>query len=172
MDTINIAISYVHEKGYGFGVVPNTGEQCFIPPHVLDGAGVSRGDIVSAHVVTNPNEEQRQNTRWCALNLVTGDNVSAITPLPEPAEPTPEPMSAPDLDAAVLAELTLSAYLSTGEIAQAMGVDTTTANNSATRLFNSGQISKAEVYSRPDQSRASFLLWAEVASDFLDVEDR
>ena len=166
MDTINIAISYIHEKGYAFGVVPETGEQCFIPPHVMDGAGAHRGDVVEAHVVTNPNEEQRQNTRWCALRLI-GDAPAEVE-----ARPTPEPMSVADLDAAVFAELTLSAYLSTGEIAQAMGVDTTAANNSATRLFNAGRISKAEVYSKPDQSRASFLLWAKVASDFLDVDDR
>lgn len=167
MDTINIAISYIHEKGYAFGVVPETGEQCFIPPHVLDGAGAHRGDVVEAHVVTNPNEMLRQNTRWCALRLIGG------APAAEAEErPAPEAMTVADLDAAVFAELTLSAYLSTGEIAQAMGVDTTTANNSATRLFNAGRISKAEVYSKPDQSRASFLLWAKVASDFLDVDDR
>ena len=170
MTTIEIAISYIHEKGYAFGVVPETGEQCFIPPHVMDGAGAQRGDLVEAHVVTNPNEMLRQNTRWCALNLVAGDSVSAEQADTE--RQTPEPMTVADLDAAVFAELTLSAYLSTGEIAQAVGVDTTTANNSATRLFNAGRISKAEVHSRPDQSRASFLLWAKVASDFLGGDDR
>ena len=162
MDTINIAISYIHDKGYGFGVVPNTGEQCFIPPHVLDGAGVARGDVVSAHVVTNPNEDQRQNTRWCALNLVTGGGISASHPA----------LPASGLDEQVLAEVKLSAYLSTSEIAQALGVDTTAAHNSAQRLFAANKIVKAEVYSKPDQSRASFVLWATVVSDFLGVEDR
>lgn len=168
MTTIEIAISYIHEKGYAFGVVPETGEQCFIPPHVMDGAGAHRGDVVEAHVVTNPNEMLRQNTRWCALRLVDGAPADAEAE----ARPAPEPVSVADLDAAVFAELTLSAYLSTGEIAQAVGVDTTTANNSATRLFNAGRISKAEVHSRPDQSRASFLLWARVASDFLGGDER
>lgn len=168
MTTIEIAISYIHEKGYAFGVVPETGEQCFIPPHVMDGAGAHRGDVVEAHVVTNPNEMLRQNTRWCALRLIDDAPADAEAE----ARPTPEPMTVADLDAAVFAELALSAYLSTGEIAQAVGVDTTTANNSATRLFNAGRISKAEVHSRPDQSRASFLLWARVASDFLGGDDR
>lgn len=165
MDTINIAISYVHEKGYGFGVVPNTGEQCFIPPHVLDGAGVGRGDIVSAHVVTNPNEDQRQNTRWCALNLVCEKPVAQ-------EEPTRERVAASELDADVLAEVRTSAYLSTSEIAWALAIDTTAAHNSAARLFAANKIVKAEVYSKPDQSRASFVLWATVVSDFLDVDDR
>ena len=169
MDTIDIAISYVHEKGYAFGVVPDTGEQCFIPPHVLDGSGAERGDVVTAHVVTNPNEDQRQNTRWCALNLATGGSIIDAQP---PLDTPRERVSAHDLDAEVLGEVCLSAYLSTGEIAQALGVDTTTAHNSAARLFSAKKIVKAEVYARPDQSRASFVLWAKVTSDFLDVNDR
>ena len=169
MDTIDIAISYVHEKGYGFGVVPETGEQCFIPPHVMEGSGAERGDIVSAHVVTNPAEPQREKTRWCAVNLATGGSaIDAQPPLDTPRER----VSASDLDAAVLDEVRLSAYLSTGEIAQALGVDATTAHNSAARLFAAKKIVKAEVYARPDQSRASFVLWAKAASDFLGADDR
>lgn len=169
MDTINIAISYIHDKGYAFGVVPETGEQCFIPPHVLDGSKAQRGDVVAAHVVTNPNEMMRQNTRWCALNLVGGGPEAQPH---APSKPASERMSASDLDAEVLAEIKLSAYLSTSEIAQALGVDTTAAHNAAARLFAANKIVKAEVYARPDQSRASFVLWSKATSGFLDVDDR
>ena len=163
MNTIEITISNIHERGFAFGVSEQSAEQCFIPPHVLDGSGAQRGDTVTVQVVVNPNEKQRENTRWCAINIMRGGDTE------RKGEPAPVRNMAA-LDAEVLDYICAEGYVSSGDIAFALEVDAKTAGNSAYRLFNAGKIAKADVYSKVGLQRPSFILWAETAASFMEVD--
>lgn len=165
MNTILLTLTNIHERGFAFGVNEETAEQCFIPPHVLDGTDANRGDSVMAQVVPNPNERQRENTRWCAINLMKAERSAKPEAVPEVRQKTPA-----ELDEDVFECICAEPYVSSGDIALDLGVNVTTASNSANRLFNSGRISKADVYAKAGQQRPSFILWTESASNFMEVD--
>ena len=159
MNITNITISNAHERGFAFAITED-GDQVFIPPHVADNHALSAGVSLRAQVATNPNEAQRDNTRFVAVLL---------RPDEEPKEVQPEPtVGTAALDKKTLTAIRHSYFVSTAQIAEALGVDTRTAGNSAHRLFNAGMIAKADVHGRVGQSRPSFILWADQASDFLE----
>lgn len=162
---VNLTISNTHEKGFAFAVT-DEGDQVFIPPHVADGYNLARGTTnVPAQVVTNPNEQQRSNTRWVAVLL------HPETAQPEPAQEA-KPLSMAELDAQVYDAIISDYFVSTGDIAAALDIeDQRTVGNSAQRLFNAGRISRAEVYNRVGQARPTMILWAEKASDFIAERD-
>ena len=166
MNIINLTISNMHPRGFAFGI-SGEGEQCFVPPHVVDGRSINRGDSVWAQVVLNPNLEQRSNTKWCAVNFIEDQakDVDVEALVPNKADRTPEV-----LDAEVLEIIQEDCVVTTAIIADATGTDTKTAGNSANRLFNAGHIAKADVYARCGLQRPNFIMWAAKASDFLEVE--
>ena len=166
MNTILLTLTNIHPKGFAFGVSEATAEQCFIPPHVLDGIEANRGDSVIAQVVPNPNERQRENTRWCAINLMR-DAAGKVEPVaaPEVKQRTPA-----ELDEEVFECICAEQYVSSGDIALDLGVNVTTAGNSANRLFNAGRISKADVYAKAGQQRPSFILWTDSVSNFMEAD--
>ena len=160
MNITNITISNAHERGFAFAITED-GDQVFIPPHVADSHNLSAGIGLTAQLAINPNEAQRNNTRFVAVLLRPGE---------EPKEVQPEPtVGTAALDEKVLTAIRRSYFVSTAQIAETLGVDTRTAGNSAHRLFNAGKIAKADVHGRVGQSRPSFILWADQASDFLEA---
>ncbi len=165
-----ILITNAHPDGFAFAL-NEAGEQIFIPPYAIDGAELQRGKRYQAVLIENHKEHQRERTPWMAVSVI-GDT-PAPTPAPaaepEPVEgPYETPLTAQELDEAVHELICESSYITTGELAGHLDVTTTTAGNSATRLFNAGKISKADVYAKVGQSRPSFILWASKASDFLE----
>ena len=159
-----ILITNHHPDGFGFAL-NEAGEQVFIPPYAIDGAELQRGKRYQAVLIENHKEHQRERTPWMAVSVI-GD-----TPAPEPEPvkgPYETPLTAQELDEAVHELICESSYITTGELAGHLNVTTTTAGNSAMRLFNAGKISKADVYAKVGQSRPSFILWASKASDFLE----
>jgi hypothetical protein len=159
-----ILITNHHPDGFGFAL-NEAGEQVFIPPYAIDGAELQRGKHYQAVLIENHKEQQRERTPWMAVSVI-GDTP---TPAAEP-EPVKGPfetaMTAEELDDAVYDLICECAIVTSGELAEHLDVTTTTAGNSATRLFNAGKISKADVYAKVGQSRPSFILWASKASDF------
>ena len=159
-----ILITNHHPDGFGFALT-EAGEQIFIPPYAIDGAELQRGKRYQAVLIENHKEHQRERTPWMAVSVI-GDTP---TPAAEPVDgPYETPLTAQELDEAVHELICESSYITTGELAGHLDVTTTTAGNSAMRLFNAGKISKADVYAKVGQSRPSFILWASKASDFLE----
>mgnify|MGYP002641058428 CR=1 FL=1 len=165
-----ILITNHHPDGFGFALT-EAGEQVFIPPYAIDGAELQRGKRYQAVLIENHKEHQRERTPWMAVSVICDAPAAAPAPAaePEPAEgPYETPLTAQELDEAVHELICESSYITTGELAGHLNVTTTTAGNSAMRLFNAGKISKADVYAKVGQSRPSFILWASKASDFLE----
>ena len=154
----NITITNIHPRGFAFAI-SDEGDQVFIPPHIANGTPLKIGDKLMSQLVINPNEIERRNTKFLAVVL----NSEAEAPVKV------EPVGIEELDQKVLTTICDEIYITTAEIAKHLGVSTTTAGNSAYRLFNAGEIAKADVYAKVGQSRPSFILWAENARDFLEA---
>jgi hypothetical protein len=159
-----ILITNYHPDGFAFALT-EAGEQVFIPPYAIDGAELQRGKRYQAVLIENHKEHQRERTPWMAVSVIGDTPAPAAEPVKGPYE---TPLTAEELDEAVHEMIRESGLVTSGELAEHLDVTTTTAGNSATRLFNAGKISKADVYAKVGQSRPSFILWASRASDFLE----
>ena len=161
-----ILITNHHPDGFAFAL-NEAGEQVFIPPYAIDGAELQRGKRYQAVLIENHKEHQRERTPWMAVSVIGDTPAPAVEPEPVKG-PYETAMTAEELDETVYDLICECAIVTSGELAEHLDVTTTTAGNSATRLFNAGKISKADVYAKVGQSRPSFILWASKASDFLE----
>ena len=160
-----ILITNYHPDGFAFALTEAC-EQIFIPPYAIDGVELERGKRYQAVLVENHKAHQREHTPWMAVSVL----VNEPTVTPEPAEavtPNEEPRIE-DRDEAIFNLICESDYMTSAELAEHSGLDSKTASNSANRLYIAGRIAKADVYNRVGQVRASFTLWAESASKFVE----
>lgn len=167
-----ILVTNYHPDGYGFALT-EAGEQIFIPPYARDGVDLERGKRYQAVLVENHKSEQRERTPYMAVSVLIEEH----TAKPEPAEaatpatsatPAAEEVSIEARDEVIYNLICDGGYTTSAELAEYSGFDRTTTVNSALRLFNAGKIARADVYNRVGQSRASFTLWAESASKFVE----
>ena len=157
-----VTISNIHERGFGFAVTHGTGEQVFIPPHTLAGHKLRAGDTVEAVLVVNSSDRSIHGTPWMAVRLDGGEEAVAHVTDSNLADD----VSA--RDKAVLDTVNENVYVTTAEIAATVGIDPKSAGNSALRLHNAGKVARADVYAKPGQQRASFVLWATDAKRFVE----
>jgi len=159
----DITLTHVNARGFAFGVT-DTGDRAFLPPHAVNMSTMKVGDTVSAQLVVNPDEAQRATTRFMAVVV---DAPAQDAPAPAEQSEAGE-MKARDLT--VYNVICESTYLTASEIAEVAGLDSKTVHNSANRLFKAGKIARADVHNKPDQARASFVLWAKDGARFVDGE--
>jgi hypothetical protein len=149
MQTADIYCLRVHEAGFAFGARTDNGEQVYIPPGVVRGAGVKEDEVVNCAMIVNthPNSDQ---TPWCVIRV---NRNTAHEPVAQPTE---------TIDERVLQLVREQGMLTTAEVAQEFPerLNAISAHNLMLRLFDAGKLAKADVYARPDQGRASFCLWA------------
>ena len=169
-------VTHMHNHGFGFGCVWNADgqpEQCFIPAPLAANQNLDAGDRV--RVIVSPNfADKSEGTPWQVIKIMPKDEILAdgkviVRHSHTPREPDKIAQARDDLDDRVLAFIKETGYATAAEIAASVGVDPQTASNSAQRHFNANKIARAAVYHRADQSRASFVLYASEANDFLEV---
>lgn len=152
MQTADIYCLRVHEAGFAFGARTDNGEQVYIPPGVVRGAGVKEDEVVNCSMIVNthPNSDQ---TPWCVIRV----NRNAA-----PADPQPVAQPVENIEDQVLQLVREQGMITTAEVAQEFPerLNATSAHNLMMRLFAAGKLAKADIYARPDQGRASFCLWA------------
>ena len=164
-----VIITNVHERGFAFAVT-SEGEQVFVPPYAKDGLNAIAGDKFEAVLVPNTSDPSRQGTPWMAVRLIS-DQPDVAVDKPETAPAPEKALTVADLDEQVFSIIKDEYYVTATDIADHLGLDDQrTAGNSAQRLFNSGRIARAEVYNRVGQKRPSFVIYAENASNFVEVE--
>lgn len=160
-----IIISNIIESGTAFGFVADTGEQVFIPSNVMKASNAEL--FVPVVAVLVPNNYQSERTPWLAAVIKSG--TPAPAPVPGSKERDPS-IAMAERDQRILdALIDEFAYGVTSEIAEFTGIDPKSTNNSLNRLFAAGKIAKADVYSSPEQSRASVVLWALDAKRFMEA---
>lgn len=155
MQTADIYCLRVHEAGFAFGARTDNGEQVYIPPGVVRGAGVKEDEVVNCSMIVNthPNSDQ---TPWCVIRV----NRNAAPVVAFAPEEVVQPTQT--IEDRVLQLVQETGMITTAEVAAEFPdrLDATTAYNLMLRLFTAGKLAKADVYARPDQARASFCLWA------------
>ena len=156
MERVTIFCKSIIKTGSAFGVRTDTGEQVFLSPAVVRGSRLYEGEVVDVIVV--PNAHRDATTEWFGIRICRDNNEA-----PKPA------MS---IDDRAYSTIKISdGYLTTAEMAELLGTDTTIAHNALLRLFNQGKIAKADVYGSGGQSRPSFCLWAASAKTFVGEEE-
>lgn len=168
MEKSIIITNIPQDRGFAFAMTMD-GEQVFIPPYAKDGMNVAAGDRADAVLVPNTLDTHRNNTPWMAVRLMsdTVDPQPVVEPEPAPAEANPALDDIEARDHAVMDVISSEAYVTVAEIAEALNIEPRTAGNSAQRLFHAGRVARAEVHRRPDQQRASFVMYASDASLFV-----
>ena len=158
MEYQEMIISNVHTRGFAFAVCRETGEQVFIPPFVALLQKLEVGISVRGRLVVNPKNGANNTTPWQCIS---------IKEMEDKPEVDAAQQSTPD--AAILEFIRdyRGGYLTTKDIAEDLGIEHRTAGNATQRLFTDGKIAKAEVHSRPDQTRATIILWAATANCFV-----
>ena len=175
-----IFIVNIIASGSGFAQMAGSGEAVFIPASVVNGAQLQVGERVDAVLVPNMNE-LREKTPWRAVR-VPRDGIE-LPPLPKNLTGH-DPVTGRSLDQMCYDVLVASsrgslsvgseiAFMTTREVADDLNADMKMVGNALQRLFNAGRISRAEVHHRVGQARASFILWALQAKDFVgpDAEE-
>ena len=159
MERVQIFCKAIIKAGSAFGVRTDTGEEAFIPPTLVQGAGLREGETVDGILV--PNMRKGATTEWFAVRICRDDR------------PSPPPPALSIDDRAYIAIKAADGYLSTAEMADILKTDTSLAHNALLRLFNQGKLAKADVYASGGQSRPSFCLWAASAKIFVgeDIDD-
>ena len=188
---VSATISNAHPRGFGFAIT-DEGEQIFIPPHVVIDQVLTLGDRREIQIVPNPYHIHRNRTQWLAVSFSDDAQLADTTPTQSdleaeraaswqtmPAEilaeddPTDEPYETRESrDEAVYGYICSQMYCTSTELGSHIGTDARTAANSAMRLFNAGRIAKADVYGRVGLKRATMILWAKSADDFVGGDDQ
>ena len=142
---VNIIVS-----GSGFGVTSD-GTSVFVPPRVVSAAKAEIGDVFTANLIQNDLNPSGR-TPLLAVRL-------------ERAEPPQEPQAVGHRDRII--EMLHDGYMTSAEVGKEIGMDAVDAKNILKGMWEKGEIAKALIYARADQKRATHVLWALNADDFL-----
>ena len=150
IQTEQLTIVNIIPTGTGFGVTSD-GTSVFVPPRVITAASAEIGDVFSASLVNND------------------FNPSGRTPLMavrlQRSEEAQEPHVSSHRDRII--EMLQDGYMTSAEVGKEIGMDAIGAKGILKRMWEKGEISKALIYARADQKRATHVLWALNADDFL-----
>lgn len=150
IQTEQLTIVNIIPTGTGFGVTSD-GTSVFVPPRVVTAANAEIGDVFSASLVNND------------------FNPSGRTPLMavrlQRAEQQQEPQADGHRDRII--EMLQDGYMTSAEVGKEIGMDAVDAKNILKGMWEKGEIAKALIYARADQKRATHVLWALNADDFL-----
>jgi len=154
MSQFNALITNLTMNDDAFAVIPETGESIYIPPGVTRAAKLVAGEHRTVTVIEN-NPERKSNTPWMGVYVEP------------PATEMPEAHKNQDPSTAGRAlELLQNGYLTTGEMAEQLAVDTTVARDILNKLFAERKVARADVHYGSNK-RALHVLWATTPEDFL-----
>jgi len=154
MSQFNALITNLTMNDDAFAVIPETGESIYIPPGVTRAAKLVAGEHRTVTVIEN-NPERKSNTPWMGVYVEP-----PATEMPA-AHKNQDPSTA---DRAL--ELLQHGYLTTGEMAEQLAVETTAARDILNKLFAERKVARADVHYGSNK-RALHVLWATTPEGFL-----
>ena len=155
--TEQLTIVNIIPSGTGFGVTSDN-TSVFVPPRVITAANAEIGDVFSASLVANDFNPSGR-TPLMAVRLQRAEQPQ------EAAEDNPV-----GYRDRIIEVLSGEGYATSAEIGEALGMDAIGAKNILKGMWEKGEIAKALIYARADQKRATHVLWALHADDFLGEE--
>jgi hypothetical protein len=146
-----------------FGVRLDTGEQVFIPSKIVKKHNILEEQ--TRELVILPNAHSSDSTPWRAV----GVSISDTCETPRDVDPTPR------VQLAKLEDRVMD-YFSEDEdkqyphsapaLADALGEEDLHMQQTLTRMHNTGEVAKAQVFAKGTQDKASVVLWAPDVSWF------
>ena len=165
--TKDVFIDDVTPMGSAFGATPD-GEAVFINARIVNAVKIKHGDHVRVLVLPNY-EDKRDRVRWRAVRAEVRGSAFEV-PLDQPDEPQGK-----SKDQLILELLDEHGPMRTSIIGRLLGVDSGEAGTLCHGLYAQGKIALADVYSSPNNTRASHRVWAVSIHDFdvdpFDTED-
>lgn len=160
----NVIVTNVHPKRFGFCVTADTGDQAFIPPHVVVSADAKAGDEFLATLVPNPNKETAQRTKFQVVLLDAAD------PQAFDMSDDTDPNTVPDDMSKQIQQLLKDDghALDTAHIAREMKMNSRRMGSILMHMHNRGQICRIEYWAKGTQKRASHVFWSYNLSNVLD----
>ena len=163
--TITITNRLPTDTGFALRQDDGSFSQVFVPSHIVRGAGMEIGHTYDVVIVEN-SEALRDTTPWRVCQMDVGP-VNGQQPAPEKTAPKPTPSAL--IDDRIIEQLSASLYMTTGEIATALGASGTIVRDRLMAMFNRNQIVRADVHARPNLQRATMCLWAIDIDAFIAV---
>ena len=143
-----------------FAVDPDTGEQVFIGSRIAQMQGLKEGDTAEVFVIPN---DRNPNVEWYAVYVKrVGDLCTSEPTYSVPKDPAPVSPIRVFLE---------DGPATTRQVADHLGVDTPDATRRLMALHRHGTVARAEVRKRADQEKASYVVWALDAHEFLPEDD-
>ena len=165
--TVTITNKLPSFTGFGIRQDDNSFSQVYIPSHIMRGADM-QVDHTYDVMLTDNFEDLRATTPWRVCQMDVGQKSA---PVQEEAAPVQEEVSPLALiDAKITTLLESALYVTTGEIAEAIGEPNTLTRDRLLAMFNRHEIVRADVHGKPNLKRASFCLWAADMDAFIAQE--
>lgn len=162
----NVIVTNVHPKKFGFCVTADTGEQAFIPPHVVNAAEAEPGNEYLATMVPNPNRETAPRTVFQVVKLEPAD--ASQFDLSDDVEPEPDVIS-DELSEKIMQLLKADGgAMDTASIAAECGRNSRRMGAHLMHMHNKGKICRVEYWAKGTQKRASYVFWSYNLSNVLD----
>jgi hypothetical protein len=164
--TEQLTIVNIINTGSGFGVTPD-GTSVFVPPRVVTAANAEIGDVFSAILIQNDLNPSGR-TPFLAVRL------DRDTPQPTQAEQQSQEqlgahcyLASSKWNRDRILEMLRDGYMTSAEVGKEAGTDAMGVKDLLKSMWEKGEIAKAMVYSSGTQKRATHVLWALNADDFL-----
>lgn len=155
-EQIKVNVVNILDSGSGFAIeTKEPFRSVFLPQKVTSISKVRMGDVVHAIVVPNAYDRDGRTPLMALMARFLSHDMPASV---ENNDVTDRVMNA-------LAD----GYLSTSELASELGMDSQMVSHILAQMFADGMIVKAEIHQRPNQKRASMLLWATDVNKFLEA---
>lgn len=158
--TEQLTIVNIIPTGTGFGVT-REGTSVFVPPRVVQAANAEVGDVFSASLVPNDYNPSGR-TPFMAVRLERGAQQPVQMGQPE------EQVCAADQKQIIL-DFLQGGPASSAEVGDEIGTDAIGAKGILKAMWEKGEVAKACIYARADQKRASRVMWALTADDFVEA---
>lgn len=164
--SVTVFVDQITPSGSAFGARTDNGEVVFINARIVSAVKVHEGYTLQATVIPNY-EDKRHSVQWRAIRVtVLGEEET------KPAAPTAEETEQVAQDNMVeklYGLLDTHGPLRTATLSRMMGLATIEVGVLCRGMYAAGNISMAEVYSSPANSRPSHKVWAVNINDF-DVD--
>ena len=162
--TLTVMITNIAYKGDAFGATKE-GEGVYISPQMAEGFDVKPGQERVVRVIPNSPEHATRGVVWRAFSIEPLHAAEA-----EPvAEPEPEPEFSDE--EIILDALERREMMSTGDVAELIGMDSIACRRLLNRMHKFGSIVRADVFSRFEQTKASRSVWALDETIFTPLEE-
>lgn len=166
-------VTTLDDYGTGFAVRVDNGEQIYIRSIVAERSGIEVGDRIAVWYVPNRSEEHADRCPWFALHVKVaeeGDKVDVENYIEAKTiedafmrgslEPEPEPKPQRNLYDEAYAFLDMNGPATTSQVAAALGVVTQNIRTYLANMNDRGEICRADIRSRGNQSKAGATVWA------------